>query len=237
MPAMCWMRGRWRDGDAMEVDPESRGYQIWTRSAMWSSRRAARRTGDGAIGSLPPETRSLRRLGGICSGRRCCVRGGVVSGVGVNYLPVNSAPVVDDLMVVAGARVVPQQQQGQPGTVTIAFPNPNAGVPFDANANNATAPIQAQKDRTAVTVRWAAHDDDGDDLIYDLFLRGDGENVWRPLKKGLTDKVYSFDGSAFPDGGYQIKVVVSDAPSHAPGDALTGEMISERFELDTTTCR
>jgi len=71
-------------------------------------------------------------------------------------------------------------------------------------------------------------------LIYDLYLRGDGEQVWRPLKKGLTDKVYSFDGSAFPDGGYQVRVVVSDAPSHAPGDALTGEVISSRFELDTT---
>jgi hypothetical protein len=65
-------------------------------------------------------------------------------------------------------------------------------VSFDANAAN--APIQAQKDRTAVTVRWAAHDDDGDDLTYDLYLRGDGEHKWLPLKKGVTEKVYSFDG-------------------------------------------
>jgi hypothetical protein len=37
-----------------------------------------------------------------------------------------------------------------------------------------------------------------------------------------------------PDGGYQIKVVASDAPSHTPADALTGEKVSERFEVDTT---
>ena len=37
-----------------------------------------------------------------------------------------------------------------------------------------------------------------------------------------------------PDGGYQIKVVASDAPSHTPGDALTGDKVSERFEVDTT---
>jgi hypothetical protein len=37
-----------------------------------------------------------------------------------------------------------------------------------------------------------------------------------------------------PDGGYQVKVVASDAPSHAPGDALTGAKESERFEVDTT---
>jgi hypothetical protein len=83
-------------------------------------------------------------------------------------------------------------------------------------------------------VRWAAHDDDGDDLVYDLYLRGDGESVWRPLKKGLTDKVYSFDGASFPDGGYQVKVVASDAPSHTPGSVLSGGMESVRFELDTT---
>jgi len=29
-------------------------------------------------------------------------------------------------------------------------------------------------------------------------------------------------------------VVASDAPSHTPADALTGEKVSERFEVDTT---
>jgi hypothetical protein len=94
--------------------------------------------------------------------------------------------------------------------------------------------LQAAKDRTAVTVRWAAHDDNGDDLTYALYLRGDGETVWRLLKDNPADKAYSFDAALIPDGGYQIKVVASDAPSHTPGDALTGEKVSERFEVDTT---
>jgi hypothetical protein len=94
--------------------------------------------------------------------------------------------------------------------------------------------LQAAKDRTAVTVRWAAHDDNGDDLTFTLYLRGDGETVWRLLKDNPADKAYSFDAALIPDGGYQIKVVASDAPSHTPGDALTGEKVSERFEVDTT---
>jgi hypothetical protein len=94
--------------------------------------------------------------------------------------------------------------------------------------------LQAAKDRTAVTVRWAAHDDNGDDLTYSLYLRGDGESIWRLLKDKLTDKAYSFDTTLIPDGGYQIKVVASDAPTHTPGDALTAESISDRFEVDTT---
>jgi hypothetical protein len=120
----------------------------------------------------------------------------------------------------------------QPPIVTIVFPSAaQGGMNFDAAAN---APLQAVKDRTSITVRWAAHDDNGDDLIYSLFLRGDGETVWRLLKDQLTEKAYSFDATLIPDGGYRIKVVASDSPSHTPADALTGSKESERFEIDTT---
>jgi hypothetical protein len=159
---------------------------------------------------------------------------GSLGSVGVNYLPVNAAPVVDDLVVVPGARWSGQNQlAGQPATVNIAFPSSGqiAGTSFDTGVN---APLQAAKDRTAITVRWAAHDDNGDELTYSLFLRGDGETVWRLLKDKLTDKAYSFDATLIPDGGYQIKVVASDVPSHTPGDALSGDKISDRFEVDTT---
>ena len=33
---------------------------------------------------------------------------------------------------------------------------------------------------------------------------------------------------------FRSKVVASDAPSHNPGEALTGEKVSERFIIDTT---
>jgi hypothetical protein len=167
---------------------------------------------------------------------------GLLGSVGVNYLPVNAAPVVDDVVVVPGARWNAQNQfAGQPPMVNIAFPNANQspGLPsgqnpamsLDAGAN---APLQAAKDRTAITVRWAAHDDNGDELTYSLYLRGDGETIWRLLKDNLRDKAYSFDAMLIPDGGYQVKVVASDAPSHTPGDALTGAKESQRFEVDTT---
>ena len=119
-----------------------------------------------------------------------------------------------------------------PQSITITFPSSGQNtMNFDGAANQ---PLQAFKDRTAITVRWAAHDDNGDDLSFSLYLRGDGETVWRLLKDQITDKAYSFDATLIPDGGYQIKVVATDAPSHTPDDALTGDKISERFEVDTT---
>ncbi len=212
----------------VEVEPGSSGYELWTRSGNveqpvrgWSE---WERLKDGVVASPP---------GRYLQWKASLGPNAVLGSVGVNYLPVNSAPVVDELVVVPGARLNAQNQAANQQVVNIALPSANQGaaVSFDAGAS---ATLQATKDRTAITVRWAAHDDNGDDLIYSLYLRGDGEHVWRLLKNDLTDKAYSFDATLVPDGGYQIKVVASDSPSHTPGEALTGEKVSDRFEVDTT---
>ena len=54
------------------------------------------------------------------------------------------------------------------------------------------------------------------------------------LKNNVTDRFYSFESSLLPDGGYTVKVIASDAPSHSPGDGLYAERVSDRFEVDTT---
>jgi len=40
-----------------------------------------------------------------------------------------------------------------------------------------------------------------------------------------------------PDGAYYLKIVASDSPSNPPGDALTTEHESERFEVGNTPPR
>ncbi len=213
----------------VEIEPGSSGYDILTRTGNveqpvrgWSDWQPL---ADSSIASPP---------GRFLQWKAVLHAGGVLGSVGVNYLPVNSAPVVDDLVVVPGARINPQANFSQNQNVSITFPSSgqNSGITFDANSSS--QPLQATKDRTAVTVRWAAHDDDGDSLIYSLFLRSDGDSAWWPLKKKIKDQAYSFDATLIPDGGYRIKVVASDALSHTQGDALTGEKISDRFVIDTT---
>ena len=94
--------------------------------------------------------------------------------------------------------------------------------------------MAAVRDRTAVTVRWSAHDDNGDELIFDVYVRGDGEKNWRLLRSRVTERFYSFDSIRIPDGGYRMRVVASDAPAHTLGDALSGERESDHFIIDTT---
>jgi hypothetical protein len=218
----------------MEVEPGSTGYELWTRTG--NVEQPVRGRNDWGWSDWQPlkDGAAVSPAGRFFEWKAVLHTGGIIGSVGVNYLPVNSAPVVDELVVVPGARVNALNQPGnQPQTVSITFPssNPGSAMPFDGGPG---APLQAVKDRTAITARWAAHDDDGDDLTFALYLRGDGEKVWRLLKDGITEKAYSFDATLIPDGGYQIKVVASDAPSHTPGDALTGSKESERFEVDTT---
>ncbi len=160
---------------------------------------------------------------------------GSVDAVALNYLPKNVAPVVDEVVVQPGARVAAGAVPPPSNTIQVAFPAA-AGAPptinFMPDVN--TAPLTAQKDRTAVTVRWLAHDDNGDDLMFAVWYRGVGEANWQLLKDKISDRFYSFDSALLPDGIYLMKVVASDAPEHTDAEALTSERVSSVFVVDTT---
>lgn len=136
----------------------------------------------------------------------------VLDSVLVNYLPKNVAPEIEDVTVQIGMRypILPKQSGGE-------APQP--------------API---RDRDSISVKWTAHDDNDDDLVYSVYYRGDNEARWLLLKDNISERYCSFDAGLLPDGGYTIKIVASDSLSHSPGDALSAERESSRFEVDTT---
>jgi hypothetical protein len=101
------------------------------------------------------------------------------------------------------------------------------GQRFDPQPN----PIH---DRDSIGVKWTVRDENDDQMLYSVYYRGDGEKRWLPLAENLSQRFYAFDASLLPDGGYTIKVVASDSPSHSPGEALSSEHESDRFEVDTT---
>jgi hypothetical protein len=160
--------------------------------------------------------------------------GGTVDAVALNYLQRNLAPVVDEVVVQPGARVAAVTPVPTNATVQVVFPAVAGAAPVNFSPDASSTPLTAQKDKTAVTVRWMAHDDNGDDLMFAVWYRGVGEANWRLLKDKISEKVYSFDSALLPDGSYQLKVVASDAPEHTDAEALTGERASEVFVVDTT---
>jgi len=153
-----------------------------------------------------------------------------VDSVTLNYLPKNVPPEVEDVSVQIGTRYQPAAKPSNPNLSSGSDLGISSGSHFES-------PPASTHDRDAIGVKWTAHDENDDQLVYSLYYRGDGETRWLLLKDNLTDKAYSFDASLLPDGGYTVKVIASDAPSHSPGEALTAEKESRRFEVDTTPPR
>ena len=151
-----------------------------------------------------------------------------VDTVTLNYLPKNVAPEIEDIQVQIGLRYQPLVKS--PGLSMGTDVSGSSGAHFES-------PVPSTRDRDAIGVKWTAHDDNDDQLVYSVYYRGDGETRWLLLKDNLTDKAFSFDASLLPDGGYTVKVVASDAPSHSPGEALSATKESRRFEVDTTPPR
>lgn len=213
------------------VDASGAGYQLFARAGNVSNAERGWSAWKPVSADAPipvPQARFAQWKLTLPPGAR-------VHAVSLSYLPVNLAPAVDEVVVMPGARVSAQTQFQQPvQQISINLPSASANV-VNLQQDPATQPLQGIKDRSAVTARWAAHDDNGDDLVFALYYRGSGEQNWQLLKDDLSDRYYSFDAAQLPDGPYQLKVVVSDAPSHNSGEGLTGERVSERFTLDTTT--
>jgi hypothetical protein len=214
----------------IEVNADGGTYEIFARSGNvenparnWSDwRKITPNTGSSGV----PAARFVQWKAVIDPGAQ-------VDSVGINYLPVNIAPVVDEIAVEPGARAnQTAPQPGQPQQISINLPSAQNTLSY--NQDPATAPLAAVRDRSAVTVRWAAHDENGDELVFDVYVRGDGEKNWRLLRSHITDRFYSFDSIRIPDGGYRVRVVASDAPAHMLGDALTSAKESDRFIIDTT---
>ena len=219
-----WGRAEVRAGAAAGFDLFVRSGNVESPLMGWSE--WARIGPDGAF-SVPP--------GRYVQWKAVLRPSGTVDSVGLNYLQKNIAPVVDEIVVQPGARVTANVAAAMGATVQVNFPAASSATPavtFTPDAGS--QPLTAQKDKTAVTVRWMAHDDNGDDLMFSVWYRGVGETNWRLLKDKISEKNYSFDSALLPDGSYELKVMASDAPVHTDADALTGERVSAVFVLDTT---
>jgi len=142
----------------------------------------------------------------------------LVERLAINYLPKNVAPEVDDVTVLVGMRVPSSTRTSNTVAEGSAYETPIPTVP----------------DKHSITVKWKARDANDDQLEYSVYYRGDGEKEWKKLRDEVADRYVTLESDLFPDGGYTIRIVASDAPSHSPGEALTAEKTSDRFEVDNT---
>lgn len=96
----------------------------------------------------------------------------------------------------------------------------------------------AAKARSPVLkLKWKVENPDGDDTVYTLEARRDGEANWRPLSTGktpLTATSWEWNTETYPDGWYKLRVTASDAAANSPDRALTSSLTSTMFAIDNT---
>jgi len=87
----------------------------------------------------------------------------------------------------------------------------------------------------ARTISWSANDPNIDDLSYSVYYRAQKGKTWKALERGLFETYYTIDGVSLPDGSYQVKVVVTDAPSNPANEARENEIVSKPFVIANST--
>jgi hypothetical protein len=157
----------------------------------------------------------------------------ILNEVTLFYLPTNHPPIMGNLELLPANIVYlkpPEQGEviwGAEEDLSILAQKKNENKDF-------MAPKKVQR-KGFRTVLWSASDDNGDNLVYSIFIRGKDEREWRTLKKESVDKVFAFDTFSFPDGTYYIKVIASDSPSNSQGAALESEKVSRPLVIDNSS--
>jgi len=158
--------------------------------------------------------------------------------VDLAYLPRNVAPHIEAVEITPANYKFPAPSIALSPSSTLTLPpigKPSPIASPSLSLDSGTPSLQYAKGY--VGARWAAADDNGDGLIYEVEIRGVHETNWKPLKDKLKEKYWSWDSTALPDGEYRIRVTASDLPGNPPAEALSTSMVSYPFLIDNTPPR
>jgi hypothetical protein len=159
----------------------------------------------------------------------------LLTSVTAAYLPRNLRPRVSSITVHPPGTIFQRQYPSDPEI---------AGFDGDTPERRALARVQnappgvslgrRSYERGLLTFVWQADDQNRDTLSFDVSYRQEGETAWKPLKRGLTDRILVWDTTSVPNGRYVVRIEASDAPSNSPSTALTGAAESTAFDVDNT---
>lgn len=88
--------------------------------------------------------------------------------------------------------------------------------------------------RGAMSLQWQAEDANNDRMEYTIAFRSIGESRFQILRTNLRDNFFTIDAATLADGRYVFRVTASDALDNPTPRALTGERVSEAFDIDAT---
>ncbi len=148
----------------------------------------------------------------------------------ISYLPSNIAPEILSIQIL-------------PTNVGLAENPPiqidpnieSSGIDLSVfGLQNPPIPPRRIYQRGARSLIWTAEDRNGDRLEYDLFYREINQNDFKLLAENLRVNFFTIDGSTLADGRYIFKIVAKDSLSNPSSKMLSGERLSEPFDIDNS---
>lgn len=161
--------------------------------------------------------------------------GAALTGTEIAYLPRNVAPRIEQIEITAPNYSVPTQSISMTPSSTLTLgPMSSRSISSQPSASTDPGSVTLNYAKGVQGSRWKAGDANGDTVQYTVEIRGKSETAWKPLKKELAVRQFSWDSSAFPDGEYVLRISATDAASNPPGKGLTDTLESEPFLIDNT---
>ncbi|HXU12690.1 MAG TPA: hypothetical protein VN898_12050, partial [Candidatus Binatia bacterium] len=159
--------------------------------------------------------------------------------VAVTYLQANLPPEIKKVDVQApGVTFQKMPGSGGPGGPSDSRGSGSSGSDVEGGVRKRPRPQSRRGyDDGARSINWQASDPNDDDLLYDVYYRAADEKTWKKIRDRIDEDFVTLDSHAMPDGTYIFRVVATDAPSNAPGRALTAEKLSAAFDVDNTPPR
>jgi sugar lactone lactonase YvrE len=160
--------------------------------------------------------------------------------VDVAYLPKNVEPQLDQVEITPANYRFPAPVSSlltaQPQSLNLAPLGRRAAAPagvVQLEISPTSTPAMLLT-KGYIGARWVASDPNGDAMAYTVEIRGANETEWKMLKEKVSEKYYSWDSTAFPDGEYRLRITATDAPGNPPAEALTARIESGAFLIDNS---
>jgi hypothetical protein len=233
--AVLWGDLQWR-GDS----PEGTSIQLFTRSGnsrkpdkTWSEWSSALTHAEGE--KIKSPTARYLQFKAVLKGKSG--KSPLLDRVVVPFLPQNFPPEIKSISILPpGIALQPSGGGGRtspPATEQGSAEASGAKALVPSGSGVALTPRKVIQ-KGAQSFQWEVEDRNNDDLVFSVFIKGEKESVWRTLQEELTEKFLTLESDSLPDGKYQIRIQASDSPSNPKSYALTGELLSGKFEIDNT---
>jgi hypothetical protein len=163
---------------------------------------------------------------------------GEIRSPGARYLQYRATlPARESVLKDIAIYYLPHNQRAR---VTEVYLGDAPASPAPATPGLSSAPVPpapaARVHSSTLKLRWKVENPDGDELVYKLWFRQEGDAVWRPLggPDPLAKPEYDWNTDSVADGRYAIRVWASDEKVTEAGRALDHLFESPPFLVDNT---